>query len=80
LILGAWFGRARGLIALALVATIGLGISSGLERFPGQIGNNIYRPTSIDSVADRYDFNVGNATVDLRRVDFTGASRRPRCR
>jgi len=70
LILGAWFGRARGLIALALVATIGLGISSGLERFPGQIGNNVYRPATIDSVADKYEFNVGNATIDLRRVDF----------
>ena len=72
LIVGTWFGRARGLIALALVATIGLGISSGLERFPGQVGNNVYRPATIDSVADNYDFNVGNATIDLRRVDFTG--------
>jgi hypothetical protein len=73
LIVGAWLGRARGLIALALVAAVGLGISSGLERFPGQVGNNVYRPTSITAVADGYDFSVGNATLDLRRVDFTGA-------
>ncbi|HEU4349085.1 MAG TPA: PspC domain-containing protein, partial [Actinoplanes sp.] len=72
LVAGAWFGRARGLIALAVVATIGLSISSGLERFGGQISNNVYRPTSAESVADRYDFTVGNATLDLRRVNFTG--------
>jgi hypothetical protein len=73
LIVGAWFGRARGLIALALVATIGLGISSGLERVPGQIGNNVYRPATIDAIADKYEFPIGNATLDLRRVDFTNA-------
>jgi hypothetical protein len=74
LVVGAWFGRARGLIALALVATIGLAISSGLERFGGQVGNNVFRPTSIAGVADRYDFTIGNATLDLRRVDFAGAT------
>jgi phage shock protein PspC (stress-responsive transcriptional regulator) len=72
LIVGAWFGRARGLIALALLASIGLGISSGVERFGGQIGNSVYRPQTVEAVADRYDFTVGNATLDLRRVDFTG--------
>jgi hypothetical protein len=74
LIVGAWFGRARGLIALALVATLGLGISSGLERFGGQVGSNVYRPTTVAGVADRYDFTVGNALIDLRRVDFAGAT------
>jgi phage shock protein PspC (stress-responsive transcriptional regulator) len=74
LIVGAWFGRARGLIALALVATLGLGISTGLERFGGQVGSNDYRPTSIASVADRYDFTVGNALIDLRGVNFAGAT------
>lgn len=73
LILGAWFGRARGLIALALVATIGLAVSSGLERFPGQVGNNIYRPATVGGIADEYNFRFGNATVDLRNVDFAGA-------
>jgi hypothetical protein len=73
LIVGAWFGRARGLIALALVATTGLAVSTGLERFGGQVGNNVVRPTSLAGVADRYDLPLGNATVDLRRVDFAKA-------
>ncbi|MFG1607300.1 PspC domain-containing protein [Actinoplanes sp. NPDC049265] len=73
LIVGAWIGRARGLIALALIATLGLGVSSGLERFGGQIGSNVYRPAALSAVADRYDFTVGNAVLDLRRIDFAGA-------
>jgi xanthine/uracil/vitamin C permease (AzgA family) len=72
LLVGAWFGRARGLIALALVATLGLVVSSGVERFGGQVANSTYRPQNISQVADRYDFNLGNVTLDLRAVDFTG--------
>jgi phage shock protein PspC (stress-responsive transcriptional regulator) len=73
LVVGAWFGRARGLIALALVAAFGLGVSTGVERWGGHIANSDYRPQSIAQVADRYDFTVGRATLDLRAVDFTGA-------
>jgi phage shock protein PspC (stress-responsive transcriptional regulator) len=72
LIVGAWLGRARGLIALALLTSLGLGISTGVERWGGQVGNSVYRPATIGAVADRYDFNVGNATLDLRDVNFTG--------
>jgi len=71
LVVGAWFGRARGLIALALLACLGLGISSGAETWGGELGNSSYRPQSIAAVADRYDFTIGTATLDLRAVDFT---------
>jgi hypothetical protein len=37
------------------------------------VSNDVYRPQSIAAVADRYDFSVGSATLDLRAVDFTGA-------
>jgi phage shock protein PspC (stress-responsive transcriptional regulator) len=72
LIVGAWFGRARGLIALALVLSFALGVSSGLERFGREWTPSVYRPSTISAVADQYDFNVGNVTLDLRQVDFTG--------
>jgi phage shock protein PspC (stress-responsive transcriptional regulator) len=72
LIVGAWFGRARGLIALALVLSFALGVSSGLERFGREWTPSVYRPTTITAVADQYDFNVGNVTLDLRQVDFAG--------
>ncbi|WP_328465124.1 PspC domain-containing protein [Actinoplanes sp. NBC_00393] len=72
LIIGTWFGRARGLIALALVATFGLAVSTGVERFGEDFTPSVYRPTSLAEVADRYDFTFGNVTLDLRQVDFTG--------
>ncbi len=72
LVVGAWFGRARGLIALALLTTIGLVVSTGAERWGGEVGNCVYRPDSLGAVADRYDFTAGNATLDLRGIDFTG--------
>jgi phage shock protein PspC (stress-responsive transcriptional regulator) len=72
LVVGAWFGRARGLIALALLACLGLGVSSGAESWGGELGNSSFRPQSISAVADRYDFTIGSATLDLRAVDFAG--------
>jgi hypothetical protein len=74
LIVGAWFGRARGLIALAVITAIGLGIASGVERFGGEVANTNYRPTSLAQVADRYAFTLGNVTLDLRGVDFSNAA------
>lgn len=73
LIVGAWIGRARGLIFLALLATLGLAVSSGTERWGGDFSNEVLRPRSVAAVADRYDFPLGNETIDLRGVDFTGA-------
>ncbi|WP_306210015.1 PspC domain-containing protein [Actinoplanes sp. RD1] len=72
LIVGAWLGRARGLIFLALLATFGLAVSTGVERFGGHVANSNYRPQTLAAVADRYDFTIGNATLDLRALDFTG--------
>jgi len=74
LIVGAWFGRARGLIALALVLSFALGVSAGVERFGEDWTPSVYRPTTLAAVADRYDFEIGNATLDLRAVDFDGKS------
>ncbi|NMO57024.1 PspC domain-containing protein [Actinoplanes sp. TBRC 11911] len=72
LVVGAWLGRARGLIALGLITAVGLLVSTGAERWGGEIGNSVYRPLTIQAVADRYDFAVGNATLDLTQIDFAG--------
>jgi phage shock protein PspC (stress-responsive transcriptional regulator) len=71
LIVGAWIGRARGLIFLAILATLGLAVSSGNERWGGDFRNEVLRPQSLAAVADNYDFRLGNETLDLRAVDFS---------
>ena len=70
LVVGGWLGRARGLIALGLLASVGLLVSTGAERWGSEVGNSVYRPATLAGVADRYDFTAGNATLDLRGIDF----------
>lgn len=74
LILGAWIGRARGLIFLAIVASLGLGLSSGAETWGAQAGRNEFSPKTAAAIAERYDVSVGQTTLDLRAVDFTGVT------
>ena len=66
LVLGSFWGRAGGLIALGLVAAIA---TAGAT-----IGNNIdeedrsYAPTSAGEVQEQYDFGGGRFTLDLSDV------------
>ena len=71
LVVGAWFGRARGLIALAIIAALGLGASTAVNR-GGEVINHRYQPAALAQVQDRYNFSIGNVTLDLRGVDFSG--------
>ncbi|MEJ3743788.1 PspC domain-containing protein [Actinomycetes bacterium KLBMP 9797] len=76
LLVGAWFGRARWLIALGLVAAAAVGISTIAESEVseiGQRGSDVYwQPTSADVIAPQYDHRFGDATLDLSHIDFTG--------
>jgi hypothetical protein len=55
-----------------VLVSIGLAASTTAERYGSQVGNSVYRPAALAAVADRYDFTAGNATLDLRDVDFAG--------
>ncbi|WP_329014673.1 PspC domain-containing protein [Micromonospora rifamycinica] len=73
LLVGTWFGRARWLIALGLVAAAALGVATVAEsydRVRGVDGAVTWAPTSYRELADRYENSFGDATLDLRAVDF----------
>jgi phage shock protein PspC (stress-responsive transcriptional regulator) len=73
LLVGAWFGRARWLIVLGLVASAALGIATvgeSYDRVRGTGGNVTWSPASYQLLADRYENSFGDATLDLRQVDF----------
>lgn len=75
LLVGAWFGRARWLIALGLAATAALGISTLAESYDHEHrsgGDVTWQPTSRDALADDYENSFGNSVLDLTKVDFTG--------
>ena len=82
LVLGAFVGRAGGLIFLGLVAAAALAVTSVV----GSIGATGFRdadridvaPTSASSVLDSYDVTTGRAVVDLSHVtDPAGSTAAP---
>ncbi|MFI7436521.1 PspC domain-containing protein [Micromonospora haikouensis] len=73
LLVGAWFGRARWLIALGLVTASALGVATVAEsydRVRGVDGDVTWAPTDRRDLADRYENNFGDAVLDLRAIDF----------
>ncbi|MBE1485033.1 PspC domain-containing protein [Plantactinospora soyae] len=74
LLVGAWFGRARWLIALGLVAACALGISTVAESYTKLHSEEdvVWAPASYEVMADRYETRLGSATLDLTRVEFAG--------
>ncbi|MFF5174826.1 PspC domain-containing protein [Micromonospora sp. NPDC000089] len=74
LLVGAWFGRARWLIALGLLTAVALSIATVAEsydRVRGMDDRVTWSPASHRDLATRYENSFGDATLDLRAVDFT---------
>jgi hypothetical protein len=74
-LIGAWFGRARWLIALGLALAVALGIATAGESWDqvGNVGSDVvWSPATTTDMANRYENNFGNAVLDLSTVDFTG--------
>jgi phage shock protein PspC (stress-responsive transcriptional regulator) len=76
LVVSAWWGRSRGLIALGIPLVLVVG-GLGLVDVPldGGVGSPTYRPTTIAAVHRSYQLAIGDLSLDLRRVDFTGGRR-----
>jgi hypothetical protein len=76
LVVSTWFGRARGLIALGIPLVLVVG-AFGLVDVPlsGGIGDPTYHPRAVGAVDRDYELAIGNLSVDLRDVDFSGTRR-----
>ncbi|QWZ06866.1 PspC domain-containing protein [Nocardioides panacis] len=71
LVLGAFVGRAGGLIFLGLVAAAALVVTSVVASIGGDFGGSdrlTVAPTSASRVLDNYAVNTGRAVVDLSNV------------
>ena len=66
LVVGAFLGRAGGLIALGLVASVGLIAATAADRWDGD--RVFIAPTSADEVAPSYSLTTGELIVDLSEV------------
>jgi phage shock protein PspC (stress-responsive transcriptional regulator) len=76
LLVGAYLGRSRGLIALGVVLVLAL---IPLGALPDDIrwnagsgaGERVYRVTSQEDLKSEYELGAGELTLDLRRLDLT---------
>jgi hypothetical protein len=77
LLVGAFFGRSRGLIALGLVLTFFAGSFAALDvPLRGEIGQRIVRPTTIGALGGKYHVGIGHLKVDLRDTTLDGNAHR----
>jgi hypothetical protein len=76
LVVGAFVGRARGLVVLGLVLTLMASAAAftGVQ-VRGGVGDRTGRPTTVAEVRPVYRLGVGEATLDLSQVDFSSAGR-----
>jgi len=76
LIIGAWYGRARGLIALGIIASIALGSVSAADglhgKTPFRTGTHTFQPASVSQLQSSYSQDAGDLALDLSKLDFTG--------
>lgn len=73
LVIAAFNGGARWLIAPALALALPLGFVAATDvSFAGGFGERQYRPASIDSIPDdrKYELGIGHLVVDLRSIDW----------
>jgi phage shock protein PspC (stress-responsive transcriptional regulator) len=70
LLIGAFVGRARSLIGLAVPITFLLAATTAVDvPLEGGIGDRVHRPQSIDELDDEYRLGVGELVLDLRGLD-----------
>ena len=80
LVLGAWFGRSRGLIAIGVVLALATGAAAGSDRI-GDMDRRgvdaVLRPLTVADLPGSADYGVGEVTYDLSAVDFTAGAGLP---
>jgi len=74
LVVGAWFGRARGYIAIGIILSLLLPIVSdeGHRDRTVRPGSVSWTPLTAAEISDSYNHRFGDATLDLSNVDFNG--------
>jgi phage shock protein PspC (stress-responsive transcriptional regulator) len=78
LVVGAWVGRARWLIAPGILLSLALALSTAVHRV-GPLehggGDVTWAPTSVAEVSDNYRHGVGTVRIDMSQVNFTDYSK-----
>ena len=76
LVVGAYVGRARGLVALGVLLTL-LVSAAAVADIPvrGGVGDRTWRPATVSDLHDPYRLGVGQSELDLTQLDLASAGR-----
>ncbi|MEA2973726.1 MAG: hypothetical protein QOG82_2184 [Actinomycetota bacterium] len=73
MIVGAWRGRARGLIPIAILLSGALLVASVIDvPLKGGAGERLFRPTTVAELRSPYRLAAGELALDLRGFDADG--------
>ena len=69
LVIGAWRGRARGLLVLGVLIACVMAITAAVPRIPTSGGGQqTWTPRTIAEVRDSYELSMGQLTIDLTQL------------
>ena len=76
LVVGAYIGRARGLVVPGVLLTL-LVSAAAVADIPvrGGVGERTWRPATVSDLHDPYRLGVGQSELDLTRLDLASAGR-----
>lgn len=75
LLIGAWVGRGRSMIAVGILLSLALAVVGTVDRIgpDWQGGGSVtWVPDTVGEIQSRYSHDFGDATLDLSNVDFSG--------
>lgn len=72
LLVGAWFGRSRGLIVAGFLLIPVVAVSPLAEVDLANLNRVVFTPTAVAEIEEVYSQDVASMVIDLSQVDFTG--------
>jgi hypothetical protein len=72
--LGPWFQRARTIHAERGQNTFALSFGQAPGGHASAVGEQVYQPHSLDELGSEYQLGVGDLTLDLSQLDFSGTT------
>jgi hypothetical protein len=78
LLVGTWYGRARGLILLGLAGLLALPPTAFAQTFHGSFvhGTRTIAPTDVADLQSTYEYRGGQVRLDLSKLDLAGRDAR----
>ncbi|MEU4232445.1 PspC domain-containing protein [Nonomuraea sp. NPDC026600] len=71
LLIAAWWGRGAGLVAIGTLVALLIGLGLMVGDLPRNVGDFVWRPTSMAEASKLYDVGVGDGRLDLSALKLT---------